>query len=142
MYNISFSTMRRYNFYLVYFKLRQSKNNQYMEDQKGMDLIITMSLDSNLVGGTGYEGSHLFHVLAGWWITSSYIFFKASKDNILSSVPRLLTSQFSKVLCSIHASWPNFKKNGGSLECLLGKKHMPHRLMVLLDSIPNYLLHV
>ena len=54
--------------------------------------------------------------------TKRYMFFKASRDKIVSSVPRYLILGLKVLVNGSLGSLPNIRKKGLSLECSLGRK--------------------
>ena len=54
--------------------------------------------------------------------TKRYIFFRASKDKMVSSIPRYLILGLKVSVSGSLGSLPNIKKKELSLECSLGRK--------------------
>ena len=64
----------------------------------------------------------LSHALRRFSAITRYIFLKACKDRIVSSVPRYLSLCWNSSTSGNLGSPPNIMKNGLSLECSLGRK--------------------
>ena len=81
-----------------------------------------MSPGCSLVDNGCSWGSPFSHAILRFVAAISYIFFIASRERMLISLPMYLILGSNKVLRGKTGSLPNIRKKGDSFECSFGMK--------------------